>query len=110
MVKCQKKGCENEAINVAKITIGNNPHEYHLCDEHFPKFIENYDREKLILELWRENRKKVLKGFSFWQKRKLKCKNCGKKYRDWEGPGYIGLNMGDICVCGRCFNKDLREG
>lgn len=66
-------------------------------------------REVINLVLSRDYQKKVLKSFSFWQRRKIKCKYCGKKFIDWDGPGYIGLNIGDICVCGTCSNKRLER-
>ncbi|MFW9973577.1 MAG: hypothetical protein ACFFDF_25580 [Candidatus Odinarchaeota archaeon] len=62
-------------------------------------------REVLFPELWRKYQKKFLKTFSFLKRRKIKCKYCGKKYKDWNGPGYIGLNVGDGCVCGTCSNE-----
>ena len=47
------------------------------------------------------------KKFFNYRKNRKKCKYCGTRVRDWDGPGYIDLLMEKIVICGNCFNKKL---
>lgn len=44
---CNIKNCNKEAKNLAKVPVGNSFYEFQLFDEHFPSFIESYNKEYL---------------------------------------------------------------
>lgn len=73
--------------------------------------VEEFENERIkeIYELAKDLHKNYVKNLSFWKRRKINCKYCGKNIKDWDEPGYIGIHIGGICVCGSCSNKKLEE-